>query len=76
MNDKTMKVKNLPLGTRFSYLGNPNVFVLLHGYGCGVCATETSIEEGLENQRVFSVSNTKEEFEELEVIVHINSRAE
>jgi len=67
------KIGKVQIGTKFSYLDHPEkIYVLTCHYGiqgCGECVKWSGIDvDG--HQSTFSVSETPEEFSELDVLVH------
>lgn len=67
---KVRRFQDLPLGTRFSYPGYTDVWVLLERHGCGKVARWQGLDGLVAGQAVCSFADTPEECATLKVIVH------
>jgi len=61
--------KNLPLGTRFKYVGGTDVWVLLERHGCGLIAKWDGVDGWVAGQLICSFADTPGECETTEVIL-------
>lgn len=64
-------VVDLPLGTRFRYLGSETVWVLLSHEDCGICAKWQGIDGPVMGQSICSVAEDRDGF----ILMHVDAVA-